>query len=352
VLSRYQYLRFIIAIILLVISQRFKFLPASVLLLPLDKTTTHKCIREIMKILYSLFPLFIFFVGACTSNLPKHTTEQVIKNAEVLRASVLQNVSFAQVMALDVAPNASEKIAYGSNVLQYGQLYLPENVRGKGIESTAPLVVFVHGGCWLNAFSVDHSEAFSQALTKEGYAVWSIEYRRTGDDGGGWPGSLNDVLKGVSFVQTFKDYPIDLNKVILAGHSAGGHLALLASAPERQVFKGGAELKGVIGLAAIVDVVRYSQGNNSCQTATPAFFGGSAEQKPEAYALGSPDHHVLKEHSLLLQGSADAIVEQSQALKSGFEYQIVEGAGHFDWIHPETNAYQAFLSALKQRVSK
>ena len=224
----------------------------------------------------------------------------------------------------------------------------------KGAEDVekAPLVIFVHGGCWLNAYGVGHSVGLSQALAKEGYAVWSIEYRRTGDAGGGWPGSLNDVLKGVSFAQTFKEYPIDLNNVVLVGHSAGGHLALLASAEQRHVFKGGARLKGVIGLAAIVDVVGYSQGQNSCQAATSTFFAGSAEQKMKAYKLATPTNYTLPAETLLLQGTADEIVEVSEAQKSGLEYLIVEKAGHFDWIHPETNAYQAFLSALKQQVEE
>ena len=72
----------------------------------------------------------------------------------------------------------------------------------------------------------------------------------------------------------------------------------------------------------------------------------------KAYKLATPTNYTLPAETLLLQGTADEIVEVSEAQKSGLEYLIVEKAGHFDWIHPETNAYQAFLSALKQQVEE
>jgi acetyl esterase/lipase len=307
-----------------------------------------------MAFCYGVFLLFIMSLVACSTNAPNRDSEQ--KRNEHLPAQAdlsngaLNQISFSQVMELSSKANTSEKIAYGENSLQYGHLYLPVNVKdAEGVEK-APLVIFIHGGCWLNAYGVGHTVALSQALAKEGYAVWSIEYRRSGDEGGGWPGSLNDVLKGVSFAQTFKGYPIDLNKVVLVGHSAGGHLALLASAEQRHVFKGGATLKGVIGLAAIVDVIGYSQGANSCQAATSTFFAGSAEQKTEAYQAATPTNYTLPSQTLLLQGSADEIVHYKEAQESGLNYQIVGEAGHFDWIHPEANAYQIFLSILKQWV--
>lgn len=303
-----------------------------------------------------VFLLLIMSLVACSTHAPNRDSEQKRNESMPAQADLpsgpLNQVTFSQVMKLSSKADTGEKIAYGENSLQYGHLYLPLNGKDAKRAEKAPLVIFVHGGCWLNAYGVGHSVALSQALVEEGYAVWAIEYRRTGDEGGGWPGSLNDVLKGVSFAQTFKEYPIDLNNVVLTGHSAGGHLALLASAEQRHVFRGGARLRGVIGLAAIVDVVGYSQGKNSCQAATSTFFAGSAEQKSKAYQLATPTHYTLPTETLLLQGGADEIVEFREAQKSGFEYLIVEEAGHFDWLHPETNAYQVFLSALKQQLDE
>ncbi|WP_166424882.1 alpha/beta hydrolase [Paraglaciecola sp. 20A4] len=306
----------------------------------------------------SVFVILSGLLGACAyhPSAQKSANEKLVLASAKADTSRLNNVSFEQVLALetsmlDAGTDHSMQLAYGNSPLQYGRLYLPKVSDVDGEHNKAPLVVFIHGGCWLNAYNIDHSAAFSQSLAQQGFAVWSLEYRRTGDIGGGWPGSLNDVLKGVSFTQSFKDFPIDLKNIVLVGHSAGGHLALLASSPERNLFKGDERVKGVIGLAAIVDVVNYSKGQNSCQTATSAFFGGDADQKQNAYRLGSPLSYPLLGNTLLLQGDADTIVDIEQASSSGLTYQVVAGAGHFDWIHPQTNAYQIFLSALVSRVN-
>lgn len=307
-----------------------------------------------MKLTLNLVLLFLLsLLNACADgpHKPNNVAHDEVVEQGQTSPTMLHDVSFEQVMALNSEPDDSLKLAYGSEALQYGRLYLPEQNETQGHQTYAPLVIFIHGGCWLNAYGIEHSVAFSQSLAQQGFAVWSLEYRRTGDAGGGWPGSFNDILKGVSFAQSFKDYPIDLSNIVLTGHSAGGHLALLASAPERGLFKGDARLKGVIGLAAIVDVVAYSKGTNSCQTAAVDFFGGNAEQMPDAYELGSPLTSSLPANTLLLQGDVDSVVDRNQAIASGLKYKVVSGAGHFDWIHPGTTAYQTFLATLHERVS-
>src|SRR5262245_23230960 len=82
---------------------------------------------------------------------------------------------------------AGTRIAYGSDRLQFGELSLPA---GKGPH---PVIVNIHGGIWLSEYDIAHSRAQAQALATAGFAVWNIEYRRVGDPGGGWPGTLLDV---------------------------------------------------------------------------------------------------------------------------------------------------------------
>ena len=82
-------------------------------------------------------------------------------------------------------------MSYAGQPQQYGELWLPEGI------GPFPVVVFVHGGCWLNAFDITHTHAASTALAQAGYAVWSLEYRRVGDPGGGWPGTFDDISLGV-----------------------------------------------------------------------------------------------------------------------------------------------------------
>ncbi|MFT6897307.1 MAG: acetyl esterase/lipase [Paraglaciecola sp.] len=280
--------------------------------------------------------LLCVLLGACVHR------PQKIDRPEV-PANLSSDVSYKSVTALTYEP-AEVKLAYGEGPLQYGLLWLPEHERPG---EPAPLVIFVHGGCWLNVYDINHSNAFSSALSQAGYAVWSIEYRRSGDVGGGWPGSLNDVLRGISFAQSFNDYPIDLTQVVITGHSAGGHLALLAGAADKHAFVNGNAVKAVVGLAAISDIGTYSLGDNSCQTAVSQFMGGDYSDNSDDYQQATPNVRSLPGRSLLLQGDGDNIVPVSQASNSQFEHLIVPGAGHFDWIHPQTHAFKLFLLQLE-----
>ena len=253
-------------------------------------------------------------------------------------APVAENVSFDQVQALPYRePDAT--IFYGDNGLQYGLLWVPDK------NANAPLVILIHGGCWLNSFDVNHSRPLATALNHAGFAVWSLEYRRTGDPGGGWPGTLNDIQLALSQLELLSSYPVDLSRIAVAGHSAGGHLALMAGADLTPV-------KAVIGLAAIVDIETYSRGSNSCQTAGPAFIGVSWDDEPGLYALANPVKQALNPASMLLHGDNDEIVPLDHFPQDLLPLSIVAGAGHFDWIHPGTPAYHLFLGTLKSRLAQ
>jgi acetyl esterase/lipase len=253
-------------------------------------------------------------------------------------ATVNGNVSYSSVLELEyTAPDT--RLVYGveNPVLQYGLLWLPDKpATGK----KAPLVVFIHGGCWLNEYDIQHSNPLSASLAAAGYAVWSLEYRRTGDPGGGWPGSYDDIRQGIAFTSSLAEYPVDIDQIVLIGHSAGGHLALLAAPQFPQV-------DAVIGLAAISDIVAYSRGQNSCEAATAEFMGGAYKDLPEAYAAANPASASAHSNSILLQGDTDAIVPLQQSRLAGARAVVVEGAGHFDWLYPGTRAHETLLLTLE-----
>ena len=296
-------------------------------------------------------------LSACAT-LPPAQLAIDAKPSAALTAAPLYNVSFNSVLALPVK-NQGMKLAYGTAALQFGLLSLTETRAG----AKPPLVIFVHGGCWLNAYDIEHSKALSQALTEAGYAVWSLEYRRVGDEGGGWPGSFNDIVQGIHYAQAqFEPYGVDINRIALMGHSAGGQLALLAGkelAGEKLVGekpagdkkagnKKAIKVQAVIGLAAITDMASYAKGSNSCQSATAKFIGASPDQAPALYQQASPSLHKAHPKTLLLQGSADQIVPTTQATDSGMPYRMVEKAGHFDWIHPQSAAYPQLILTLQE----
>jgi len=254
--------------------------------------------------------------------------------------STVEGVTFPQVLALpvEVSPIAA---AYGPHRLQTGELWLPA---ADAATVPAPLVVMIHGGCWSNAFAVDHTRPAAAALAQAGFAVWALEYRRTGDEGGGWPGSLEDIRLALDNLDRLSTHPVDLRRVALVGHSAGGHLALLAAQDRPQVGL-------VVGLAAITDLVAYGQGDNSCQRAVPRFMGGSPAERPQDYRDADPAARPLRSTTVLLHGDADAIVPLTQARLAGAEVLVVPGAGHFDWLHPDSRAFAALTQLLRTHLS-
>ncbi len=265
------------------------------------------------------------------------------QEAKICPLPTKQNVSFSAVQKLATG-TPDQLIAYGDDPLQFAELWLPGQISAAETARSLPVVVLVHGGCWLNEYDIAHTHALSSALRTAGYAVWSLEYRRTGDKGGGWPGSYNDIVAGLNALVLNTRTRLDLNKIALVGHSAGGHLALLvANEPNLEL-----EPSIVIGLAPIVDVTAYSQGENSCQQAAEQFFSGPAHELAEQYRAATPQTEAFRVPVVALHGSLDQIVplEQSAVLNR----RLLDGAGHFDFIHPHTPAFQALLRALAQHL--
>lgn len=244
-----------------------------------------------------------------------------------------KNVPYAEVVSQRFQIAASN-IAYANSNLQR-IYYWPAQFK------TQSVLIFIHGGCWLNAYDYTHARGLFTALAKQGVATFAIEYRRTGDVGGGWPGTLSDIQQALPAVkQWLDDKSLGDVPVYLAGHSAGGHLALLAA--QSVTFP----VKKVIGLAAITDPAAYAEGANSCQTATPQFFNGMPDELAKAYTAATPDVASIEAPVVLLQGDTDAIVPVTQSQLAGSEVIISEGAGHFDWLHSQTPAYQLLLNQL------
>lgn len=281
-----------------------------------------------------LLPGLILCLAAATSYA--QPAQQAPQQPVINYAPTESGVSWEDVRRLNYGTPAA-MIPYGSDLLQFGLLWLPVPERRPPAQ-----IVFVHGGCWQNSFDVRHTYALSTALAQAGYAVWALEYRRTGDNEGGWPNSFDDIKGGIAHVHPAPEFP-DI-PVILMGHSAGGHLALLAGAEDPA-------LKGVIGLAAITDIIKYAQGDNSCQTATPAFMGGSYDNRTEQYHAANPAEKTPHPNTVLLHGSVDDIVPVDQASMTGARTVMVEGAGHFDWVHPGTEAFNVLLQTLQDMLA-
>ncbi len=263
-------------------------------------------------------------------------------------------------------PKADHRIPYGAEASQFGDLWLPAGAAG----AKAPVVVFLHGGWWRAEFGLDYGSHLCAALKRERIACWSLEYRRVGQPGGGWPGTFEDVGFGFGFVRVLAGmYPLDLDRVVVVGHSAGGHLAfwlagrphLPESGPLRPPEKM-LPMRGVVGLAAVVDLrmtidlaegifARDSHEVMDFMRATPA-------QAPERYRAGNPgDLLPLHVPQMLLQGSVDGQIPpelpvrwtaRGHRMGETVNFESVVDADHFDVVDPESKAWPQVRDAIKR----
>ena len=242
--------------------------------------------------------------------------------------AISEPVSFGDVLQLRITEVAQTQ--------DYGSSSQNTIVNIGGSDSSRGAVTLIHGGCWSNAYDRNHTLPMAEALSTMGYDVWVPEYRRVGDEGGGWPGSLEDIVAAVEFVTDKTGQP-----TILVGHSAGGHLALRAA-------QTGLAIDGVVGLAPITDLLSYGAESGSCQSMVAPFMGDDAYSPDESYRNASVTLNAIDAPVAVVIGKEDPIVGATQvAAFDAVQITTVDGAGHFDVIHPETDAFTAVLTALE-----
>jgi acetyl esterase/lipase len=261
------------------------------------------------------------------------------------------------VVALPAA-SVGQRIAYGPAAKQFGDLRLPS---GPGPH---PVAILLHGGCWQAEYDLGYFAHLGDELARAGIATWSLEYRGIGDDGGGWPGTFDDVATGAAHLRKLAQaHPLDLDRVVLVGHSAGGQLALHLAA-SRPVSPGPTPgthaplaLRGVVALAGIVDLRDYAAGTGSCNQSVVPLLGGSPNEVPARYAATSPSELLpLGVPLRLLIGARDAIVApasnerfatQARAQGDDVDLEVIAGAGHFDVVMPSGPAAERVQRAIR-----
>ena len=233
-------------------------------------------------------------------------------------------------------PAADERLPYGPEPKQFGDLRLPPG------EGPFPLAIVLHGGYWKAQYNLIHTGQMCIALAAAGIATWNLEYRAVGDVGGGWPNTADDVHLGVAFAERLREQK-RLGSAALVGHSAGGHLALLAA--------GRARLP-VVALAAVSDLAESVRRRGP--DSEPARFAGRevpvAANPIEQLPLGVPQ--------ILVHGTADETVpvelSERYAAAANGEARLIrlEGAGHFEPIDPQSREWPVVLDAIRTAVSR
>ncbi|MGW3835873.1 alpha/beta hydrolase family protein [Streptomyces microflavus] len=268
-----------------------------------------------------------------------------------------------------VAPDRTA--SYGDHPDQVIDFYAPRDGR-----TGAPLVVLLHGGAWRAPYDRAHVSPLADFLARRGFAVASVEYRRGGAEGQGqepgadpvagrWPETFDDVAAALDAVPALaaRELPeADVRRIVVTGHSAGGHLALWAAA--RHVLPEGSPwhlpapppLRGVVALAPIADFATAVE-LGVCGGAVSQLLreGGESEERT---AQADPT-------ALLPTGIATAIVHGEEdivvplavseayvdaAAKSGemVGFTLLGDVGHFPLIDPLADACAIVAEEITQ----
>jgi acetyl esterase/lipase len=268
---------------------------------------------------------------------------------------------------------ANHRLPYGDDPLQFGDLWLPVKQYHPAAKKDlpVPLVVFFHGGWWRAEYDLAYTSFLADALRQAGMAVWTPEYRRVGNAGGGWPGTFQDAAASFDSVRKLAEvYPLDLERVVVAGHSAGGHLAFWIAGrhhiPESSplflprptvAVHAAVSLAGAVDLRLTCDLAGYFTFAHDKHEVYD-LMGGSPAEVPDRYAAGDPG--LLLPFNLpqtLLQGTDDGQIppdlparwaQNARRQHGVVDVEMVRGADHFDLVDPTSAAWPGVLAAFRK----
>lgn len=271
---------------------------------------------------------------------------------------------------------------YGDHPDQVIDFYAPRAEVGPG--GSVPLVVVLHGGAWRAPYDRRHITPFADYLARRGFAVANVEYRRGQDPApdqapasepdagptpapiaGRWPHTFDDVAAALDALPALAREAVpqaDPRRMVLTGHSAGGHLALWAAArhvlPADAPWRTGgpAPLRGVVALAPIADL-EVAEKLDVCGNASLQLLGGE-----EHFTARRPyaDPALLLPTGIattVVQGRTDLVVPQAvaeayadAAAKAGemVGLTLLEDVGHFPLIDPLADACAVVAEEIAQ----
>ncbi len=262
--------------------------------------------------------------------------------------------------------HAANRLAYPFQTIWYGDHYKQcGDLRIPGGEGKFPVCIIFHGGFWQPGYAKDMTDNLAVALTRKGFVTWNVDYRASGPEGG-YPGTFEDTCAAVSFVSQLTQYTnIDPDNIFVAGHSAGGQLALWASAaadngPDsatQRPVPPGVRIKACVSLAGILDMQKAVQ-ENSGNGAVAALMGDQLQKLD----LVSPVNMLFSGIKVLLvHGLKDETVHPDHSVLChreltqqhiDSELLLFEDADHMDIVKVYSTEWKSVEQWLINEVNK
>lgn len=250
------------------------------------------------------------------------------------------------------------RIAYGSAPAHVVELFLPKGGRGP-----YPVVVLIHGGCFLAEYEgLPQTSGLAADLAGRGYAVWNVEYRKLGEEGAGYPGTFLDVADAVDRLRNeAPKYRLDPQRVVAVGHSAGGHLALWAASraklpKDSPLWRADPlPIRGVVSLGGIGDLKPHAGifagacGPSIAQVAPPRTYPETSPAEllptgvPVTMIHGEFDHVMPPDTGQAYAATVRKAGDKAEAIE-------IKGVGHFDPVMPTSEAWKTVVVPAIERA--
>jgi acetyl esterase/lipase len=200
-----------------------------------------------------------------------------------------------------------------------------------------PLVIVIHGGFWRPDIDRSHARPMAEAIAAAGWTVALPEYARVAGNPAPMLADLTQVLTRAPEIVAGHN-----GRVILIGHSAGGHLALWATAARIAPT-----LTGTLALAPVADLLlAHELGLGS--GAVSRFLGCEPVSRPDIdpRQMAAPDTATTIVHGVDDDTVPLAISESYVAAHPQVRWVPVAGAGHYALIDPQAPAWSTVMTEL------
>jgi len=248
--------------------------------------------------------------------------------------------------------------SYGERMDNSMDVFLPA---GRSTSET-PLFIYIHGGGWTSG---DKSEILAFRTLVEssfpGYALISLNYSllNLGTGIGQFPDQENDIIDAINYIVSKTD-EWDISKnIILAGASAGGHLALLHGYKHQEV----GNIQAVLALFPPTDLVSLYEFNTLTTQGLQILLNGTPESNPIGYVESSPTTFVTPNSvpTVFFHGTSDAVVPvtQSEILAEKLEennvpyyFEAYPGEGHGFGFRSYAEVIQKAADFINQELNQ
>lgn len=258
-------------------------------------------------------------------------------------------------------------------VRRAGTIDLRSELRVPTTPGPHPVVIVVHGGCWLTKFAdTRYMRPMAEALRQAGFATYTIAYRRADEAGGAWPGMFLDIEDAANSLRELAPrYALDLTRVIAIGHSAGAHLALwlaaqpkLPSTSDIHARYTPLPIAGVVALDGPGDLPSADQGiTRICgEPVLRRVLASTPTTHADRWREGSPVAWLpLRVPQVMVRGGLDqgigGLGPREGTMTSYFERARAAGdsswvveadlTSHFAMLDPQNAAYAVVLKAMR-----